>query len=191
MTAGNAALATQVVAALRAAGVTVGTAESLTGGLVCGALTDVPGASATVRGAVVAYATELKAVVLGVDTGLLARGGAVQAEVAEQMARGVRTVLGVDVGVATTGVAGPDPQDGQPVGTVFVAVADADRVLVRRLALAGDRAAVRAGSVGGALGLLAELLGAEDTAGGASHGGEAPLGGPDEGAAEEAGPLGR
>ncbi|MDR6861780.1 nicotinamide-nucleotide amidohydrolase family protein [Phycicoccus sp. 3266] len=182
MTTGNAALATQVVAALRAAGVTVGTAESLTGGLVCGALTDVPGASATVRGAVVAYATELKAAVLGVDAGLLARGGAVQPEVAEQMARGVRTVLGVDVGVATTGVAGPDPQDGQPVGTVFVAVADADRVLVRRLALSGDRAAVRAGSVAGALGLVAELLGAGPAGAGAGN----PLE-----PAEEAGPAGR
>ncbi|MFC8503293.1 CinA family protein [Pedococcus sp. NPDC057267] len=182
MTAGNAALATQVVAALRAAGLTVGTAESLTGGLVCGALTDVPGASATVRGAVVAYATELKAAVLGVDAALLARGGAVQPEVAEQMARGVRTVLGVDVGVATTGVAGPDPQDGQPVGTVFVAVADADRVLVRRLGLAGDRAAVRAGSVAGALGLVAELLGPGPE-------GADPSGRPEP--AEEAGPAGR
>ena len=189
MTAAPAPLATQVVAALRAAGLTVGTAESLTGGLVCGALTDVPGASATVRGAVVAYATELKAVVLGVDAGLLARGGAVQPEVAEQMAQGVRTVLGVDVGVATTGVAGPDPQDGQPVGTVFVAVADADRVLVRRLALAGDRATVRAGSVAGALGLVAELLGAAPGSGTAS--GQPAGARPGEGAAEEAGPAGR
>ena len=182
MTAANAALATQVVAALRAAGLTVGTAESLTGGLVCGALTDVPGASATVRGAVVAYATELKAAVLGVDAGLLARGGAVQPEVAEQMARGVRGVLGVDVGVATTGVAGPDPQDGQPVGTVFVAVADGDRVLVRRLALAGDRAAVRAGSVTGALGLVGELLDTGPAAGDRDSPREP---------AEEAGPAGR
>ena len=82
-----------------------------------------PGASAVVRGSVVAYATELKAQVLGVDADLLAAGGAVQAEVARQMATGVCRVLGADVGVATTGVAGPDPQDGQPVGTVFVAVA--------------------------------------------------------------------
>ena len=104
------------------------TAESLTGGLVCAALTDVPGASAVVRGAVVAYATELKAQVLGVDPDLLATGGAVQAEVARQMATGVCRVLGADVGVATTGVAGPDPQDGHPVGTVFVAVAAEGRV---------------------------------------------------------------
>jgi nicotinamide-nucleotide amidase len=195
VTAAPAATAPDVVAALRAAHLTVGTAESLTGGLVCGALTDVPGASATVRGAVVAYATDVKAAVLGVDANLLARGGAVQAEVAEQMAQGVREVLGVDVGVATTGVAGPDPQDGQPVGTVFVAVADADRVLVRRLALSGDRAAVRAGSVVGVLGLVAELLGSGSDGGAPSD--EGPAGGgrgggpPEEGSTEEPGASGR
>ena len=178
MTGDRAATATEVVAALRSAHLTVGTAESLTGGLVCGALTDVPGASATVRGAVVAYATDLKAAVLGVDADLLARGGAVQPEVAEQMARGVRAVLGVDVGVATTGVAGPDPQDGRPVGTVFVAAASGTRTLVRRLDLPGDRAAVRAGSVAGALGLLAELL-------------AGPLPEVGAGPAEEAGPRDR
>ena len=153
----------QVVAALVATGRTVATAESLTGGLVCAALTDVPGASAVVRGAVVAYATELTAQVLGVEADLLATGGAVQAEVARQMATGVRRVLGAEVGVATTGVAGPDPQDGHPVGTVFVAVAADGRVLVRELALAGDRATIRALTVGAALGLVAEIL-AETTA---------------------------
>ena len=148
----------QVVAALVGAGRTVATAESLTGGLVCAALTDVPGASAVVRGAVVAYATELKAQVLGVDPDLLATGGAVQAEVARQMATGVCRVLGAQVGVATTGVAGPDPQDGHPVGTVFVAVAAEGRVQVRELALAGDRATIRAGTVEAALDLVAEIV---------------------------------
>ena len=148
----------QVVAALVGAGRTVATAESLTGGLVCAALTDVPGASAVVKGAVVAYATELKAQVLGVDPDLLATGGAVQAEVARQMATGVCRVLGAQVGVATTGVAGPDPQDGHPVGTVFVAVAAEGRVRVRELWLAGDRATIRAGTVEAALGLVAETV---------------------------------
>ena len=148
----------QVVAALVGAGRTVATAESLTGGLVCAALTDVPGASAVVRGAVVAYATELKAQVLGVDPDLLATGGAVQAEVARQMATGVCRVLGAQVGVATTGVAGPDPQDGHPVGTVFVAVAAEGRVRVRELWLAGDRATIRAGTVEAALDLVAEIV---------------------------------
>jgi nicotinamide-nucleotide amidase len=160
----------QVVAALVGAGRTVATAESLTGGLVCAALTDVPGASAVVRGAVVAYATGLKAQVLGVDPDLLATGGAVQAEVARQMATGVCRVLAAEVGVATTGVAGPDPQDGRAVGTVFVAVAAQGRVLVRELALAGDRATIRARTVDAALGLLLEALVAGGVADGVAGG---------------------
>jgi nicotinamide-nucleotide amidase len=151
--------APDVVAALVAASRTIATAESLTGGLVCAALTDVPGASAVVRGSVVAYATELKAQVLGVDQGLLATGGAVQAEVARQMATGVCRVLGSDVGVATTGVAGPDPQDGREVGTVFVAVSVGDVVLVRELALTGDRPSIRRDTVAQALDLVAGVLG--------------------------------
>jgi nicotinamide-nucleotide amidase len=151
--------APEVVAALTAASLTIATAESLTGGLVCAALTDVPGASAVVRGSVVAYATELKEQVLGVDADLLAAGGAVQAEVAHQMATGVCRVLGSDLGVATTGVAGPDPQDGHAVGTVFVAVACADRVVVRELALTGDRAAIRRSTVVHALELVAGVVG--------------------------------
>ena len=89
-----------------------------------------------------AYATELKAQVLAVDAELLATGGAVQAEVARQMATGVCRVLGADVGVATTGVAGPDPQDGHPVGTVFVAVAAGGQRGGARARPAGDRATV-------------------------------------------------
>ncbi|NAZ86287.1 nicotinamide-nucleotide amidohydrolase family protein [Kineococcus sp. T90] len=150
-----------VVAALRAAGLSVATAESLTGGLVCAALVDVPGASAVVRGAVVAYATELKTSVLGVDARLLARTGPVDAEVARQMARGVRERLGADVGLATTGVAGPGPADGHEAGTVYVAVA-ADALpggaVARRLALAGERAAVRRGAVEAVLADLAGVL---------------------------------
>jgi nicotinamide-nucleotide amidase len=151
--------APEVVAALVAASRTIATAESLTGGLVCAALTDVPGASAVVRGSVVAYATELKAQVLGVDAALLAAGGAVQAEVARQMATGVCRLLGSDVGVATTGVAGPDPQDGRAVGTVFVAVAFEAAVAVRELALTGDRSSIRSETVAHALELVARVVG--------------------------------
>jgi nicotinamide-nucleotide amidase len=156
--------AAEVVATLTASGLTVGTAESLTGGLVCAALTEVPGASVVVRGAVVAYATDLKAAALGVDADLLASGGAVQAEVAVQMAHGVCRVLGCEVGVATTGVAGPDPQDGQPVGTVFVAVAQAARaaeparVRVQALALEGNRQSIRDQTVEAALALVAAVV---------------------------------
>jgi nicotinamide-nucleotide amidase len=151
--------APEVVAALVAASRTIATAESLTGGLVCAALTDVPGASAVVRGSVVAYASDLKAQVLGVDAQLLATGGAVQAEVARQMAAGVCRVLGSDVGVATTGVAGPDPQDGRAVGTVFVAVAAGGRIVVRELALTGNRLAIRRKTVAEALALVAAVVG--------------------------------
>ena len=151
--------APEVVAALVASSHTVATAESLTGGLVCAALTDVPGASAVVRGSVVAYATELKAQVLGVDPDLLATGGAVQADVAAQMATGVCRVLGSHLGVATTGVAGPDPQDGRAVGTAFVAVALGAEVVVRELALTGDRREIRHATVAHALDLVAQVLG--------------------------------
>jgi nicotinamide-nucleotide amidase len=154
-----------VIARLVETGLSVATAESLTGGLVCAALTDVPGASATVRGAVVAYASDVKAGLLHVDPALLAFGGAVQEEVARQMARGVCRVLRADVGVATTGVAGPDPQDGQPVGTVFIAVAWGREVQVRQLALPGSRNQIRQASVTAALDLLAGVLGrSEDRA---------------------------
>jgi nicotinamide-nucleotide amidase len=154
--------AEQVVALLRERGLTIATAESLTGGLVCGALTDVPGASAVVRGGIVSYATDVKAAVLGVDADLLARGGAVQPEVASEMAEGVRRVLACDVGVATTGVAGPDPQDGQLVGTVYVAVATPVRTTVRRLALEGDRPAIRRATVEAALAEVLAAVGAVD-----------------------------
>ncbi len=116
-------LAVEVVAALLRSGATVASAESLTGGLVGAALTSVPGSSAAYRGGVVSYATDLKCQLLGVDAGLLAERGAVDPDVALAMARGARDRLGADFGVATTGVAGPDPQDGRPVGTVWVAVA--------------------------------------------------------------------
>ena len=151
-------VADAVVALLRGLDLSVGTAESLTGGLVCGALTDVPGASTVVRGGVVAYASEVKADLLGVDPELLAREGAVCEPVAAQLADGIRRVLGCAVGVSTTGVAGPDPADGQPVGTVFVGVSGPWGILVERLALTGDRAEIRAASVLAVLTLLERAL---------------------------------
>lgn len=147
-----------VLSALARRGWTVGTAESLTAGLLVATLVDVPGASASVRGGIAAYATELKATVLGVDPALLARVGAVDAQVARQMARGARRVLGVDVGIATTGVAGPDPQDGQPVGTVYVAVATPDREAVEPLVLPGTRRDIRTATVAAALRLCEGVL---------------------------------
>lgn len=141
------AVARDVLARLRERGWTIATAESLTGGLAASALVEVPGASASVRGGVVAYATAVKASVLGVDAALLDRAGAVDEQVAAQMADGARRLLAADVGIATTGVAGPDPQDGAPVGTVCVAVATPEGTTAERVHLSGDRAEIRRESV--------------------------------------------
>jgi nicotinamide-nucleotide amidase len=153
--------AADLVARLTARRQTVAVAESLTGGLVTAALTAVAGASAVVRGGVLAYATDLKAQVLGVDAGLLAHVGSVHPDVAEQMAGGVRSLMGATYGLATTGVAGPDQVDGKPVGTVYVAVVGPVLARVKALSLSGDRADIRTLSVEAVLALLAEQLGAE------------------------------
>jgi len=147
-------LAEQVIMLLRGASHTVAAAESLTGGLVVAGLTTVPGASYAVRGGVVAYATELKAALLGVPQAMLAEHGAVYPGVAAAMANGVRQRLGATFGVATTGVAGPDPQDGQPVGTVHIAVSADNDTVVRTLALDGDRDRIRRVTVERSLALL-------------------------------------
>lgn len=151
-----------VVAALRAADQTVAAAESLTGGLVCATLVDVPGASDVVRGGVVAYQADLKTRLVGVDADLIAREGTVHPDVALQLARGVRDRLGATWGLGTTGVAGPGPSEGHPAGTVFVAVAGPDGATVRRLELDGDRAQVRTGAVRGVLAELHYRLGKND-----------------------------
>jgi nicotinamide-nucleotide amidase len=155
--------AERLLAALEARGWTVATAESLTGGLVAAAIVDVPGASRVLRGGVVAYATDVKASVLGVDAGLLARRGAVDPDVASQMAAGVRTAFGADVGVATTGVAGPDPQDGHPPGLVHVAVRTPAGGAVRTLQETGDRGEVRRAARTAALELALRVV--EESAG--------------------------
>lgn len=163
--------AADVVRLLTVRGETLAVAESLTGGMVASAITAVPGASKAVRGSVTAYATELKRQLLGVDAELLAARGAVDPQVAAQMAAGVRKALGADWGIATTGVAGPDPQDGQPVGTVFVAVdgpietddCSASGGKVEALRLNGDRAEIRMESVRSVLALLVRELAGEQT----------------------------
>lgn len=155
--------AERVLDLLRASGRTLAVAESLTGGLLADAFVRVPGASAVLAGAVVAYATPLKHSVLGVDAALLERTGPVDPEVARQMADGVRRALAVDgrvadVGIATTGVAGPDAQSGKPPGTVWIGVAVGGRLLARGATLRGDRSAVRRASVDLAVAVLLEAL---------------------------------
>ncbi|MET8081422.1 CinA family protein [Streptomyces sp. NPDC005303] len=163
--------AAQVVRLLTVKGQTLAVAESLTGGLVAAEITATPGASQAFRGSVTAYATELKRELLGVDATLLDQRGAVDPQVAAQMAAGVRKALGADWGIATTGVAGPEPQDGKPVGTVFVAVEGpsvsaseaAGGGKVTALRLNGDRAEIRMESVRSVLALLLEELASEQT----------------------------
>lgn len=151
-------LGARVVAVLTAARSTVATAESLTGGLVGAALTSVPGSSLVVRGGVIAYATDLKATLLGVDPGLLAARGPVDADVALAMASGVAGSCGAAYGVATTGEAGPEPSGSAAVGTVFVAVHGPAGGRVSPLLLPGGRDEVRTGTVAAALELLLQVL---------------------------------
>jgi nicotinamide-nucleotide amidase len=156
---GAVASAEEVIKRLGARGQTIAVAESLTGGMFAAALTAVPGASAVFRGGVVSYATDLKASLLGVPAVLLDAHGAVHPAVASAMAEGARQRMIATVGAATTGVAGPDPQDGQPVGTVYIAVSSAGAgPIVRSLALSGDRQQIRQATVDRLLGLLVGML---------------------------------
>jgi nicotinamide-nucleotide amidase len=154
-------LAARVVGLLAERGLSIAVAESLTGGLLGAALTAVPGASAVFRGGIIAYATELKAALLGVPADLLARHGAVHPEVAAAMAAGARARLGASVGLATTGVAGPDPAEGKPPGTVHIAASVGGRAAGRALALSGDRESIRRDTVDQCLRLLWKVLAEE------------------------------
>lgn len=143
---------------LRDSRATLATAESLTAGLVCAAVAGVAGASDVLRGGLAAYATDVKTSVLRVDAGLVARHGVVSGEAAEAMATGALALFGATWAVSTTGVAGPEAQEGKAVGTVFVAVAGPGVVRARELALPGSRHEVRRATVREALGLLLESL---------------------------------
>jgi len=150
--------AERAIGLLAACGQTVGTAESLTGGLAAAALTTIPGASAVFRGGIVAYATDVKHSLLAVPPDLLERVGTVHKDVALAMARGARYALGADVGLATTGVAGPEPADGQPVGTVHIAVAAPGGEVHETLSLNGSRDGIRQATVNHLLELLVRML---------------------------------
>lgn len=120
-------LARRLVSSATSAGVTVATAESLTAGDIASTIAGVPGASAMLRGGLVVYATDLKATLAGVDESLLSTRGAVDPDVARALARGAASRCGADIGLGVTGVAGPDSQDGHPVGEVYIAVWSAPR----------------------------------------------------------------
>ena len=133
-----------VLDGLKTKGLTLGTAESCTGGLAAKRFTDLPGASAAFRGGVVSYATEVKHTVLGVDQALLDQYGAVSEPVARAMAEGARQVLGCDLALSFTGVAGPDPDErNNPVGLVFIALAAPEGTWVRQVHLSMGRERIR------------------------------------------------
>ncbi len=147
-------VAVRVHAALLARSETVAAAESLTAGLFCATLATVPGASATLRGGVVVYATDLKTELAGVPAVLLDRHGAVSPRTADALAVGVRQRCAATWGVGLTGVAGPEPADGHGPGRVYLAVTDGQRTDVHELDLPGNRAAVRTAAVAAALEVL-------------------------------------
>lgn len=154
--------AVDLVGALAAAGLTVATAESLTGGLIGATITAVPGASAVYRGGVITYATDLKATLGGVPDDVLAAHGPIAAQTAIAMAAGVRGTCRADWAASATGVAGPDAQDGHAPGEVWLGFAGPDgSVEAVRIDRSGDRDAVRAATVSAVLsGLLARLTAA-------------------------------
>ena len=150
--------AAEVVAALRARAQTLAVVESVTGGLLAATIVGVPGASAVFRGGLVVYATDLKRSLAGVPAELLAERGPVDPEVVVALAEGGRVRCGAHWALATTGVAGPEQQDGKPVGLAYVGLVGPDGAGVRRFRLPGDRAAVRSAVVRAALFMLADNL---------------------------------
>ncbi|MFT3943145.1 MAG: CinA family protein [Ancrocorticia sp.] len=146
------------VAELIARGLTVGCAESLTGGALTSTFVSIPGVSEVLRGGIVSYASDVKASVLGVSRERLEETGPVDDVVALQMARGACRVLGADIGLSTTGVAGPGPADGHPAGTVWIAISGALGEQVRALHLSGDRGEIRAQTIACVLELLDEQM---------------------------------
>ena len=149
-------LSAKVLTAL--AGKRLATAESLTGGGIGQAITSVSGASAVFAGGIISYTNEVKHKVLGVPVEILDTCGAVSAPVAKAMAEGARKVIGADVAVAVTGLAGPDGDEfGNPVGTVFIGYADEKTAFAREYHFTGDRAEVREQTIEAALALVLEM----------------------------------
>jgi nicotinamide-nucleotide amidase len=154
------AITREILQRLASRGETLATAESLTGGLIGSLITEVPGASAHYVGGAITYATSLKATLAGVPEAVLSADGAVAESTARAMAAGIAVRCGADWGLAVTGVAGPEPQDGHPVGEIHLAVARLASGVVRhrRLELAGDRNTIRSLTAHSALQLMADAL---------------------------------
>lgn len=157
-------IAQEVIAVLAARGLTVAACESLTGGMICASLVDVPGASRVVRGGLVTYQTDTKTLLAGVDAALIAEKGVVSGEVAQAMAEGARSRLGVDIAVSATGMASPGEAWEPAAGTVYVGIASAQGSRAIRLALAGDRQEIRLQTVEAALREILAECGSEPCA---------------------------
>ena len=149
--------ASEVIKALN--GRTICTAESCTGGMIGAALTAVPGSSAVYKGGIISYWSEIKHTLLGVEEETLAKLGPVNAQVAEQMAKGAREALKADIAVAVTGLAGPGGDDyGNPVGTVCIGYSSHERTFTKQFRFDGDREEVRNHAIHAALTIVLEML---------------------------------
>jgi len=151
-------IAKTAIRLLTECGMTVSTCESLTGGLICATLVDVPGASKVVRGGLITYQTDTKTLLAGVDAGLIGQWGVVSAEVAQAMAEGARARLGTDIAVSATGMASPGGADEPPAGTVYVGISSAKGVRAVKLALSGDRQSIRRQTVEAAIAAITEEI---------------------------------
>ncbi len=140
-------LAYEIIQKLGQRHLTISVAESLTGGLVAASLTQIPGASAVFKGGIIAYGDEIKQQVLKVDPALITKFTSISEPVAQSMATNVREIMNTDIGIATTGVAGPDKSDGFAPGIVFVAISIGDHKICQKLELVGDRTQIRDQSV--------------------------------------------
>lgn len=154
--------ASEAIHLLAASGHTLATAESLTGGRLAAAITEVPGSSAVYLGGVVTYATELKVSILDVPEAIVDTVGVVSEECAAAMAEGACKVTGASHAMSTTGVAGPDEQEGKPVGTVYVAVAGRAGTQTRALRLSGSREEIQQETCRQAVDLLVDVLRREE-----------------------------
>jgi nicotinamide-nucleotide amidase len=150
--------ATEVLALLGSAGATLATVESLTGGRLAAVVTGVPGASASYLGGFVTYATALKESLVGVPHDVVETYGVVSAECARAMATGCRDATGATYALSTTGVAGPDQQEGKPVGTVFVGIAGPQGVSTLTMELVGERHQIQDRACREALSALCGIL---------------------------------
>jgi PncC family amidohydrolase len=156
-------LSKQVLEAFESRGLTLATAESCTGGLIAFEFTRIPGASSVYNGGVVAYANHVKTDILGVDTELIEKCGAVDSNVAVQMACGVRRITGSDYAISTTGIAGPDGGTSEkPVGLVYIGISASDRTIVEKLLLDGDRDMIRNDTAVQALKRLIDVVTADE-----------------------------